>query len=59
MSLSSFGNSREHFEKIEKLYKDYVKLYKFFNKGSLQGVASFVDFYWMHHFYWKHHVRRL
>ena len=35
------------YKKIKKIYFDYLELYRFFNHGSLNGAASFSDFYWM------------
>jgi len=55
-ALSGFGTSRAHFEKMQKMYLDYVVLYKFFNRGHLSGVCNFADFYWMHHYHWKHKI---
>ena len=31
---------------LKQRYNDYVKLYKFVNNGSTQGICSFADFYW-------------
>jgi hypothetical protein len=39
-------SSREHFEKLEKKYLDYLNLYMFFNQGSAEGATTFDDFYW-------------
>ena len=43
-----------HFNKLRKSYEEYVELYRFFNRGSLEGVQSFSDFYWTHTYYYKY-----
>ena len=46
--MFSYENSREYFNNIVKMYKDYLELYRFFNAGSLKGATKFADFYWIH-----------
>lgn len=45
MSMA-YENRRDQFDELVKKYNDYVLLYKIFNNGSTEGLASFADFYW-------------
>ena len=46
-----FESSRVQLDKIIKKYKDYIDLYRFFNDGSVEGAASFAEFYWRYTYY--------
>lgn len=48
---------REEFNKIVKMYRQYLALYKFFNHGYLEGATPFIQFYWIHHYIYKHKVK--
>jgi hypothetical protein len=54
----SYENTRVHFDKILKIYKDYLDLYKEFNDGSLQGATPFDEFYWRMTYFSKYQDRR-
>lgn len=41
-----FDVNRENFEKIINSYKDYIKLYRLINNGSIEGITPFDEFYW-------------
>jgi hypothetical protein len=43
-----FGSNRVNFEKILEEYRGYLYLYRYFNYGSLEGCAPFIQFYWNH-----------
>jgi hypothetical protein len=49
-----FESRREQIEIVLKKYKEYVKLYKFFNKGSAEGATPFRDFYWRYTYYYRY-----
>jgi hypothetical protein len=51
--MIAYETQREYFNKILKMYLDYVKLYKFFNHGSIRGKTKFEDFYWLHTYYYR------
>lgn len=40
-----YENRRDQFDKIVKKYKEYIALYRFFNKGSAEGITPFNEFY--------------
>ena len=42
-----FESQRKTIEKLMGQYKAYVIIYKEFNNGSIEGITSFDDFYWM------------
>lgn len=46
--MLSIEAQNEEYNKIKKMYLDYLRLYKFFNHGSLSGCTDFARFYWMH-----------
>ena len=43
----------EEYHKIRQMYLEYLRLYKFFNNGSLKGCTNFATFYWTHSYYHK------
>ena len=45
--MQGFENKRHEFELILDKYKGYCELYKLMNRGSLEGVTHFEDFYRM------------
>ena len=42
----AYENQRVVFDVIYRRYMEYVQLYKDLNKGSLDGLTGFEDFYW-------------
>ncbi len=56
--LSKMNKSRTEFEKLIKMYKSYLALFRYFNHGDVRGYVNFADFYWMHHYYYRHKMRR-
>ena len=52
--MASYENQRVYFERIAKMYRDYLRLYRFFNHGSFEGCTTFDEFYWLHHYYYRH-----
>ena len=53
MSMS-YENQRVHFEKIVIHYKEYVKMYRILNRGSVEGITPFAFFYWQTVYFSKH-----
>jgi hypothetical protein len=51
---SIYESQRENFNKVLGYYKDYIKLYKFFNNGSTDGATTFAEFYWRMTFVTRH-----
>ncbi|MEZ4742836.1 MAG: hypothetical protein R3B45_10380 [Bdellovibrionota bacterium] len=50
----SYEKSRINFDFIVSQYKQYLKLYAFFNDGSTEGATSFAKFYWVITYYSKY-----
>ena len=51
--MLAYETQREFFNSIAKMYKDYLRLYKFFNNGSLDGCTDFAKFYWIHSYHYR------
>ena len=41
----SYTNQRDHFEKLLKKFFEYLELYADFNGGSIEGAATYDEFY--------------
>ena len=54
--MSLYENQRVHFNKIVEMYLDYVRLYKFFNNGSIVGKTPFAQFYISQTFHAKYMI---
>lgn len=54
----SYENQRVIFDTIARRYKEYVKLYRLFNNGSIEGLCTFDKFYWRMTYYSKYQDRR-
>jgi hypothetical protein len=54
MTTNPYESKRVVFSTLEKRYKEYLKLYKILNNGSLEGASNFVDFYWHQTYYSKY-----
>ncbi len=54
----AYENQRVIFDQIAKRYKDYLKLYKAVNHGSIEGITPFDDFYWRMVYHSKYQDRR-
>lgn len=52
--MIAYETRRANFEKIVQMYKDYLRLYRFFNHGSIEGASDFQGFYWTYHYYYIH-----
>ena len=44
--MGIYNGSRLVFDGILEKYKEYLALYRLFNKGSIEGATSFGEFYW-------------
>lgn len=51
---NQYESSREVFQKITRQYKEYLKLYRFFNGGKADGATPFEVFYWNQVYYSFH-----
>lgn len=59
MGLSmGYENQRVVFDKLVKKYEEYVRLYKFINHGSIEGITPFDQFYWRMVYWAKYSDRR-
>lgn len=56
--MANYENRRIAFDAILKKYLDYVKLYKVFNDGSIEGISNFEDFYWRYTYINRYSDRR-
>lgn len=54
----AYENQRVIFDRIARMYKDYLALYREVNNGSLEGVCTFDLFYWRMTYYSKYQGRR-
>ncbi len=43
--MANYENRRDYFEKIARNYRQYLKLYAYFNNGSYEGATPFDIFY--------------
>ena len=41
-----YETQRVNFNLILKKYREYLRLYKFVNRGSVEGASGFAEFYW-------------
>ncbi|MBX9703600.1 MAG: hypothetical protein K2X39_05555 [Silvanigrellaceae bacterium] len=53
-----FQSTNKEYIKLKKSYEQYLAVYKLLNKGSLEGVTSFSDFYIYRTFTSKYTDRR-
>lgn len=52
--MMGYANNRENFNKVAQDYRNYLKLYAFFNNGSYDGATTFDVFYQNHTYYAKY-----
>ena len=52
--MVAYENQRVNFDRIARMYREYLTLYRFFNHGSTKGATPFDEFYWVHHYYARH-----
>lgn len=53
-----YETKRENFDKLLKMYFEYLDLYRFFNGGKTGGETPFADFYWKYHYFYKHKITK-
>jgi hypothetical protein len=53
--LMNYNTQRDNFNKVYKLYMDYLEIYRYFNHGTIRGCTNFRDFYWLH----TYHIRSM
>lgn len=57
--MALYESTRTVFNTIVKQYKEYIKLYAFFNGGSTEGAIPFDHFYWRYTYVTKYADREM